>query len=103
MLPGGACGQDVTSLTVKPTLEIESPWYDNVRFSPGKVLPSQIVDYPFYGSMEWTVLGSAGSGNAPMVDLFCAAADDYMLAFFTGSPVWYLNTDVPTGSSTEGP
>jgi hypothetical protein len=103
MLPGGACGQDVTSLTVKPTLEIESPWYDNVRFSPGKVLPSQILDYPFYGSMEWTVLGLAGSGDAPMVDLFCAAADDYMLAFFTGSPVWYLNTDVPTGSSTEGP
>jgi hypothetical protein len=88
--PGTSSGASLTNRGVMPSLEIEMPFYSNLRFYPAK-----IADKTTAGSFDaaWTVVADVDqdlTGNYYQ-DFHVAAGEDFTLFFFTGAPRMFLN------------
>lgn len=89
----GSMGTAYTNTKINPTLEFEVPYYNQVRFDPGK-------------KENWTTgqgaLGPGFSINARIpsiknthVDVYVAAGEDFTTYFWTGLPVMYFENGPP--------
>ena len=88
----GARGQAFATSEVNPNIEFEVPYYGEQRFTPGKPLNytqtqrvSNVVDY------QWFDHGS----QETMLDMFCAAGEDFQVYFYTGPPRLYYYAGAP--------
>jgi hypothetical protein len=92
--PGTFSGASITNRGVMPALEVEVPFYSNLRFYPAK-LADKTTAQSF--DQAWTVVADVDqdvTGNYYQ-DFHVAAGEDFTLFFFTGAPRMYLNR-VPT-------
>lgn len=87
----GATGIHFVNSAVNPNIEFEMPYYDNYRFQPGKR-----EDYTTLPPMEafelsWNSTGSTHS----LLQMYCAAGEDFQVYMFTGLPRIYYATGAP--------
>jgi len=93
MFPGGA----LTNVAVKPTLEVEFPYYANRKFNAA----SETTEIGLYGQKHSIVVFGRNPSATPSEDIgayikaYCAAGEDFNLSWFINAPVLYLNPDFP--------
>jgi hypothetical protein len=93
MFPGGA----LTNVAVKPTLEVEFPYYANRKFNAA----SETTEIGLYGQKHSIVVFGRNPSATPSQDIgayikaYCAAGEDFNLSWFINAPVLYLNPDFP--------
>lgn len=95
-VPSSWPGAAVTAPHVQPALEIELPFYSNVRFFPAKKA-NITYDNSFAHKHKLVTKWKGGVNDIPMIHSWCATGEDFQLSFFTGAPVCYLQTD-PTAT-----
>jgi hypothetical protein len=83
-------GSHATAIGQNPVLEVELPYYNNVRFTPAK----QINERKSLGDQErqfHSIFMTWDLDNAEAAGLhsFFSVGEDFQLAFFTGAPVCY--------------
>lgn len=81
-------GNTVTETSVNPVLEVELPYYSNLRFGFAKeanLTTSTSVDY--FHELETFVFNNTSS--ASQFDSYCSIGEDFSLYFFTGAPIAY--------------
>lgn len=89
----GVTGQGFTNSAVNPVLEFEVPFYNRLRYIPGK-----IIDW--VSNQLWTevfqIYGTSASSNIDnFYDVYVAASEDFAPAFWTGMPPLYYEPDPP--------
>jgi len=81
-------GSIVTSKAVNPCIEYEIPWWEPIRFCPGKIKNwtgfSASTDEPLSGAV--VRIDAINSTNSTFYDVHVAAGDDFSFYFFTGWP-----------------
>lgn len=91
-LPHTWDGAHATHPTNNPTLEVELPFYNNVRFLPAKYvgyMPTDLEAGEYHDvAGTWTLPSTARA--AGLLD-FVSVGEDFQLGFFTGCPVAYYN------------
>lgn len=99
-LPHTWDGAHATHPTNNPVLEVELPFYNNVRFLPAKYvgyMPTDLESGEYHDvAGTWTLPGNARA--AGLID-FVSVGEDFQLGFFTGAPIAYYvtkGTDPPT-------
>jgi len=88
----GINGQAYTCGTVNPNLEFEAPYYNFLRYSPGKeenLTSGSNTLVP----LKYKVTGTIS--NSTTIEAHCAAGEDFQVYFFTGMPVMYYDSSVP--------
>jgi hypothetical protein len=82
-VPGTCCGADLQPFPANPVLEVESPYYINLRWKPTR-------DNYFFNnnSAERLAVSYYNSTTCLLMD-YAAAGDDFSLHFFTNAPVMY--------------
>jgi hypothetical protein len=85
-------GAHATHVGRNPVLEVELPYYNNIRFSPAKRKSPNVSAEPFRSEhhdlcMTWTLPDSGGLYG---VHSFVSVGEDFNLGFFTGAPVCYV-------------
>lgn len=82
-------GAHATAIGQNPCLEVEFPYYNNVRFTPAKEVKDSVdsdLDRQFHDVWcTWNV----GANTVNGLHSFFSTAEDFQLAFFTGCPVAY--------------
>lgn len=95
--PEGLRGMTYTDIRNNPALDIEIPYYNRYRFSPGRNADYTGIDIA--GERPWTecVDYRIYSFHAPTgyCDVYCSAGEDFTPFFFTGMPRIYLETSPP--------
>jgi len=83
-------GAHATSIQFNPTLEVEFPFYTNIRFSPAKY--AQLSTDNLNHGQYHDVCGTWQLGTSDQAGLHCfvSTGEDFSLAFFTGCPVAYF-------------
>jgi hypothetical protein len=85
----GVMGMMYQTSETNPTVEFEVPFYSYERFSPGKRigytsnLPDRIQGFDYHIYMR--------TGSSTRIDMYCAAAEDFQVYFWTGMPRLYKN------------
>lgn len=91
-LSGGAA---VTNTQVIPTVEIEAPYQQNLRFSPAK-RANFTTDTTYSDHLVHDKITNFAAGDElQKTQYFCAAGEDFNLFFFTGAPIMYWNVELP--------
>lgn len=87
VVPHSWDGCHVTSVMSNPVLEVELPYYANVRFNPAKQAnKTGAVGFNMFHKLQAMMDMSAyfeGGG----IDCYSSVGEDFTLAFFTGAPV----------------
>jgi hypothetical protein len=82
----GARGEAFISSAINPNLEFECPYYSDVRFTPGK--PNDYTSvHKRCERYDYQWLGEGDQSS--VYHLFCAAAEDFQVYFYTGPPRLY--------------
>jgi hypothetical protein len=86
-------GAHITHVANNPVLEAELPYYDNVRFTSGKI--ADVTSGYFPGTdMHFHLLKctwQVAEDESPAIHSFVSVGEDFQLGFFTGAPVvWRL-------------
>lgn len=80
---------------INPNVEVEIPYYNNLRFKPGKTVNYTTINLNIEHFR--IVFDTTSDGNSVM-DFHCAAAEDFQVYFFTGMPRLYLEAVPPIPS-----
>lgn len=92
--PSGMNGMCIAHGTVNPNIEFEMPFYNNIRFVPGKPINYTTGSTVPIDSYEW--YWSGGGDTFSTVTHFCAAGEDFQTYFFTGCPrIYYVAGTLP--------
>lgn len=86
-------GTTITATHNNPVIEVELPFYSNIRFFPGKQanMTGPPENFKLYHYL--TTMFSASS-NATHIHSYCSVAEDFTLGFFLGAPVaWRIGAD----------
>jgi hypothetical protein len=90
----GITGTVLAHTDVNPCLEWESPYQRRDRFLPAK--QADMTSFHEEGDgFKLTTMIKTTSDSSHHYDLFCSAAEDFSLYFFTGAPVMYYDTTLP--------
>jgi hypothetical protein len=87
-------GSTLTSTLHNPTIEVELPYYENVRFSMAKQanVTSTLIRTAFHTLfVRWNIV----STDYAAIQTFVSVGEDFSLGFFTGAPVAYYAPIVP--------
>lgn len=84
--PYGATGFAISNARVNPSLEWEMPYYNHIRFNPGKEENYTTGD-PRCEIFDLSVYTQGTTATA--MYLYCAAGEDFQTYFFTGLPRVY--------------
>lgn len=83
-------GAFATSRTQNPVLEVELPWYTNVRFFPGRRSDNTASALSNFHTLT-SIMSTADDGTACAGwHAYVSVAEDFNLAFFVGAPVMFL-------------
>lgn len=102
-LEGTASGGAVTNTYSIPTLEIEVPYQQNLRFSPAK-RGDFTSDITYSDTLAYDKMTNFSQGGELQANqFFVAGGEDYSLFFFTGAPIIYWNQTpaVPDGPAQQ--
>jgi hypothetical protein len=86
-------GSYVTAAEQNPVVEAEIPYYRPQRFAFAKqaTLDRNLGLDSYFHELHWVEDQTADSHNTVLA--YCAAAEDFTLAFYTGPPVAYYQSD----------
>jgi hypothetical protein len=93
----GANGQVISNGGVNPSLSFEVPYYNQVRFSPGRQ-SDMITGQNSSPGFDYRVEVGGTSSGAPasgVIDMHVAAGEDFQVYFFAGLPRMYFENQVP--------
>jgi hypothetical protein len=97
--PSTWSGGSVTSSAVNPGLEVELPYYDNARYRTGDaMLMSDIGNSHTVAARVQGVGLLAPKNGVFSIDCYCAAAEDFNLAFFLHVPIFRFRDQVTSPS-----
>lgn len=92
-----ATGTHVTVKQVNPSVEYEVPWWEPIRFCPGKPINwttgATTRDVPDSGAH--VCIDQINNGGSCAYDVHVAAGDDFTFYFFTGWPPMMSYTEAP--------
>lgn len=94
-------GAHATHVARNPALEVEIPWYQNVRFAPARDSspnsPGGFVPYENHQiNGTWTLAGT----DSAALHSFCSIGEDFTLGFFLGAPRCYYRDHTSEPAST---
>lgn len=91
----GLAGMTANSMAQNPAVEIEVPFYENVRFFPAKRVNLTAASLDRQMAFHKVAMTFTGNTNgADSLDSYVATGEDFTLAFFTGCPpLYYLPTE----------
>jgi hypothetical protein len=90
----GPRGMAISGLGVNKTLEYEVPFYSKYRFMPGKTL-DWTSGNDYYNGHVLKYVAQQNVSRA-FVDKYVAIGEDFQFFFFTGVPVLYNESSIPT-------
>jgi hypothetical protein len=90
LLQGTVAGGAITNTYNIPTLEIEAPYQQNLRFSPAK-RANFTSDTSYSDTLVYDKMTNFSIGELQVNQYLCAAGEDFSLFFFTGAPIMYYN------------
>jgi len=94
-LPYGSSGTAVHYPGINRVMEFEVPYYNNLRFCPGKQLDFGANPGSFYGG--FTLRGRINlSDTDAALQSYVASGEDFQVYFFTGIPPFSVSTTTPT-------
>jgi len=88
----GSKGVIYANTLVNPTVEFESPYYTDLRFSPGKE-QNYTTGLQFAEGYSMVIRGI--SGGMQSYDSYVAAGEDFQVYFWTGMPRLYYESSPP--------
>lgn len=95
--PEGFRGMTYTDVRNNPALDIEVPYYNQLRFVPGRNQDYTGTDVaqnrPFTECVDYRIYSYHDTSG--YCDAYCAAGEDFTPYFFTGMPRIYLETAPP--------
>jgi hypothetical protein len=87
----GTSGAAYQNFDMNPALEVESPYYDESRFTPGKRLHYTTM----YGGEHLRYVANISCSPTTQIDIWTAAGEDFQCYFFTGLPPMRYETGPP--------
>lgn len=94
LLPHTWDGAVATSTFHNPVVEVELPYYDDIRFVPAK--QANMTGVQNFNHFHWlSTVWETTTSDTPLVHCFVSVGEDFNLGFFTGAPVAWR---VPQGS-----
>jgi hypothetical protein len=91
-------GNVTTSTRQNPAVEVELPYYSNVRFSPAKFPNVTQPGISFGQSHQLDTLWESSTSQCPQIHAFVSTGEDFTCGFFTGCPIAYY---VPDGTDPD--
>lgn len=94
-------GGSFNHASLNPNVEVEVPFYSNLRFLPSKTdsaasVPSPSIDSVTLPTLKTIALTNKGQSDTVILSDFVATGEDFNLFFFTGAPILYaLNSVTP--------
>lgn len=86
LIPHTWDGATATSTFHNPVVEVELPYYDDIRFAPAK--QADITGISAFNHFHWlSTIWESFSNDTPLIHSFVSVGEDFNLAFFTGAPV----------------
>lgn len=91
-----AAGASLTHTRVVPTVEVEVPYQEPVRFTKAKESDWTSFRFQKTSAVTTNMLLPTSNGSVQKIDTFVAAGEDFQLFFFTGAPILYRQVSSPT-------
>merc|ERR1711983_524628 len=100
LIPHTWDGATVTSARQNPVVEVEIPFYSNLRFFPAKQANHTGAGAGFTQYHWLSTIWEASADDSAAIHCFVSVGEDYNLGFFTGAPVaWRVPQESEPASS----